>query len=83
MITEQVVKRVELKPLDSKYYSTELSVEFVDGDTVHIELSGYSPKPSLREIERGWEPECGMDHVESEKTYYVATLIRGLLEAFG
>jgi hypothetical protein len=73
---------VELKPLDSKYYETELVLTFEHlPNPIYIRLAGRpTGYPSEREIENGWEPEYGMDHVEDELVYQVALSIKDYLE---
>ena len=73
-----VITEVEIEPLRSKHYETILYV-VANGYGFSISISGYYPKPSLREIEGGWEPDEGMDHVESEVHYGLATLIANAL----
>ena len=72
-----------LRPLSSKHYSTELSlVVNVAGwnYNINIDISGYAPIASTRELARGWEPDQGMDHVESEVHYRIAKDICAFLE---
>ena len=60
---------VTILPLGSKHYSTDLEVVVcVDGleYTMKVSISGYAPTPSYREVLKGYEPDYGMDHVESE-----------------
>jgi len=73
---------IELKPLDSKYYETELVLTFEHlRDPIYIRLAGMpTGYPSEREVENGWEPEDGMNHVEDELVYQVALSIKGYLE---
>lgn len=75
------IKSVDILPLKGKYYSTEMIVHIQDNPSVLISLAtSYERKPSLREIERGWEKEEGMDHTEGENTYKIALLILSFLE---
>ena len=71
------VTKLELAELPSKHYSTDLYVTVENDEEEEyvftVSISGYGPKPSGREIERGWEPEHGMDHVESEMHLFLAT----------
>jgi len=76
-----MIKDVYIKPLDCKYYDTQMVVEFEDGESLHISLSGYSKHPSVREVKRGWEPDHGMDHVEGVKAYKAAQLILRVFES--
>lgn len=73
------VKSVELKPLSSKHYSTEVSVYVEDAFgqeyVVSVEIYGYFPAPSQRELDRGWEIDYGMDHVETHAEYTIALAI--------
>ena len=67
-----------LRPLLGKHYSTEVSlVVNLDGHNynLYIDISGYAPVASTREIARGWEPEDRMDHTESEAHYRIAKAI--------
>ena len=73
------IKSVSLEPLKFKHYATEILVEVYDEfgfpNDLYISISGYSPKASQREVDKGWEPDYGMDHVESEAGYKVALAI--------
>lgn len=76
------IKSVSLKELTSKHYSTDICVVVeVDGEDYHftIQVSGYAPKASRREIAAGWEPDWGMDHVESELHLFLAETISEVL----
>lgn len=73
----------EVEELPSKHYSTDVFVEvLVEGlpCCFTISIGGYAPKASRREVERGWEPEWGMDHVESETHLALAEAIVSKLE---
>lgn len=72
------IGKVEIQPLESKHYETCLIVE-VDRRPFKVSICGYGPKPSQREIDNGWEPEYGMDHVESEEHLFLAHKIMGAL----
>jgi hypothetical protein len=77
------VVAVNLRPLPSKHYSTEIGlVVNLDGHNynLYIEISGYAPVASTREIARGWDPEDGMDHTESEAHYRIAKAICACLK---
>lgn len=76
-----MIKDVYIMPLDCKYYDTQMVVLFDDGEKLHISVSGYSSNPSVREINRGWERDHGMDHVEGVKAYKTAQLILRVLES--
>ena len=69
--------KVELKPLDSKYYETEIVISDDDWySNVYVRLCGHPTfTPSPREIENGWEQDYGMDHVEDHGVYNIAKLI--------
>jgi hypothetical protein len=75
------IKSVELRHLDpyGKYYETEVLVKVEDEIwrcfTIRIDITGYYPKPSQREIDNGWEPDEGMDHVEPEACHLIAEMI--------
>ena len=71
---------IGILPLDSKHYSTRIEAYLPDGEFIGVEVFGYNHKPSTREIEHGWDPDEGMDHVEGDKVYSVALKIRELLE---
>ena len=68
------VDSVELQPLPNKHYETSLIVE-VEGRTFKVSICGYGPTPSQREIDNGWQPDHGMDHVESEEHLFLAQKI--------
>lgn len=74
--------KVEIKPLEGKYYSTDLVVTSDKWDNpLYISIAGHSTwEPSPREIENGWDPDYGMDHVESFHAWQVALSIRYVLE---
>jgi len=78
------VKSVTLEPLRDKHYSTDLVVEVYDQmgfpNDILISISGYYPAPSQRELDKGWEPDYGMDHVETEAEYCLALVIKEALE---
>jgi hypothetical protein len=65
---------VELGELPDKHYATEVFAEVNDG-TFRIDICGYGPKPSKRELDNGWQMDYGMDHVESEEHLFLANLI--------
>lgn len=65
-------------PLPCKHYSTDVDVTVVVEDTdfhFTISVSGFGPNASSREKERGWEPDWGMDHTESEAHLFLAKRI--------
>jgi hypothetical protein len=67
-----------IRPLASKHYSTNLEVTvLVDGNeyTMLVSIAGYAPHASHREKVKGWEPDWGMDHTESETHLALAHLI--------
>ena len=68
------IDSVELQPLPSKHYETSLIVE-VEGRPFKVSICGSGSKPSKREILALWEPEFGMDHVESEEHLFLAQKI--------
>jgi hypothetical protein len=78
------IKSVTLDPLRDYHYSTDLVVEVYDEggfpNDIVITISGYYPKPSQREIDKGWEPDDGMDHVETEAGHVLALIIKEALE---
>ena len=72
------VTSVELPPLEGKHYSTDLDVELsVNGNPYYfrVDICGYAPNASQREKDRGWEPDWGMDHTESEAHLFLAQKI--------
>jgi hypothetical protein len=73
---------VNISPLPSKHYSTDLEVGvLVDGQehTMVVSIAGYAPHASHREKLKGWEPDWGMDHTESETHLALAHLIANAL----
>lgn len=78
------IKSVTLEPLRDKHYSTDLVVEVYDEfgfpNDILISIAGYYPAPSQRELDKGWELEYGMDHVETHAEYSLALLIKEALE---
>jgi hypothetical protein len=66
----------EVVPLEGKYYGTEVLTGRNSG-TIKIWTYGvrHPATGSVREIARGWEPEDGMDHVETAEDYANARLI--------
>ena len=70
---------VEVLPLPLKHYSTDIRVEIEDESReiypFTISISGYFPIPSEREIDHGWDSDCGMDHVESSAHLFLARLV--------
>ena len=80
------VLHVGISPLPSKHYYTEVIVKLVGSKglaNMRIEISGYYPEPSRRELENGWESEFGMDHVENEAHLVLAEMIVEALKAQG
>lgn len=76
------VINTEILPLRQKHYSTDLIVTVgIEGDQYEmgVSISGYAPNPSIREIKAGWEPDFGMDHVESEAHWRIAEVIHKAL----
>lgn len=63
-----------LKPLNGKYYCTE-----IESEKGLIQVHGFmvddSYRPSDRELEDGWVKETGYDHVELQSTYETALKI--------
>lgn len=81
MLSNFKIDSVELLPLPSKHYSTEVEV-YVNNRYFRVDVCGYGPKPSKRELDNGWIPEYGMDHVESEEHLFLANLIKEALEKY-
>jgi len=72
------ITAVELLPLERKHYATEVSVGLtINGEvyTFRADVCGYAPQASSRERDRGWEPDWGMDHTESEAHLFIANRI--------
>jgi len=73
-----------LMPLPTKHYSTDVKVAVsVGGEEYYlmVSVSGYAPNASAREKEQGWEPDWGMDHIESEAHLGIAqTIVAALTE---
>ncbi len=79
------VTRVKLEDLPYKHYSTDLyvTVEYEGEDyDFTVSVSGYGPKASQREVERGWKPDWGMDHVESDIHILLAQAVERLTEDY-
>jgi hypothetical protein len=78
------IKSVTIEPLSGKHYGTEVFVKVFDqfgfSNDISISISGYYPAPSQREIDNGWEPDEGMDHVETEAEHVIALIIKEALE---
>lgn len=74
------VTSVDLQPLESKHYSTEIDLSFDGFESCGVQVFGRSRKPSARELDSGWDPEWGMDHVETEVVYEVARVIEQALK---
>ena len=76
------ITKIELVDLPIKHYSTDVLVTVEnEGEDYEFKISilGCGPKPSYRELERGWEPDWGMDHVESDIHLFLA---QRLMESF-
>lgn len=75
------IGKIKLRPLGLKHYDTQIEVEVggdgwdEEGEFFLVSISGTGSKPSVREYEKGYYPEDGMDHVESQEHYELATLI--------
>lgn len=64
-----------LQPLEGKYYGTQL-LNLTTGDIIEVWLSMKGDyRASDREIENGWDKECGYDHVELQSSYETAKKI--------
>jgi len=63
-----------IRPLSGKYYGTEIRV---GENLITVWTPNYRAEPfaSVREIENGWGPEDGYDHVEDVESYGNALLI--------
>ena len=78
------ITKVDLADLPSKHYSTDLYVA-VESDEGYeyvftVSISGEGSVPSNRELEAGWEPDWGMNHVESDMHLFLAEKVRVLLK---
>ena len=71
-----------LKPLEGKYYGTKI-VNWETGDEIEVWLTmGMGDyRASDRELENGWDSECGYDHVELQSSYEAAKKIVDALNA--
>jgi hypothetical protein len=78
------ILNARLQPLDCKHYDTSIHIDLEDDmgqeHYMTISISGYYSKPSERELDRGWEPDWGMDHVESEAHLELANKIMEALQ---
>lgn len=63
-----------IEPLDGKYYGTRIVNDETD-EVIEVWLDFDSASASVREIENGWEPDAGYDHVESARSYKAACVI--------
>jgi len=82
------VGHIQIEPLSSKHYSTNLSVEVggngwdKGGYRFTITISGVGTQPSIREYEKGYYEDDGMNHVESQEHYELAVVIMDALRKF-
>lgn len=78
------VTKLELEELPSKHYSTDLyaTVESDEGEeyVFTVSILGEGSVPSSRELESGWEPDWGMNHVESDVHLFLADKVRAFLK---
>lgn len=78
------VKKISIEPLESKHYSTNLVISVADEIgiiyDIGVEVYGYYPEASQRAVDKGWEPDWGMDHVESSAVYKIALAIEEALK---
>ena len=80
------ISNVELEPLPSKHYETTIIVTFDVGQyrknriKFCVNICGDGTSPSQRELDRGWEPDYGVDHVESEEHLFLAQKIIDALQ---
>lgn len=65
----------EIAPIACKYYGTEINLPDGNRITVWTPDRYADPFASVREVENGWEPEDGHDHVEDVRSYANARLI--------
>jgi len=81
MIKVKNISKIELTPLEGKHYQTELQV-WVNGNNwdddglpFQIAIAGTGTKPSIRELEKGYYPDEGMNHVESKEHLMLAEFV--------
>jgi len=73
--------KIEVLPLDSKYYSTEIRLKLngngwdFEGTDAGITIWADGDNPSIRELEKGYYSDDGMNHVETEEAYRLAMAI--------
>jgi|5_EtaG_2_1085323.scaffolds.fasta_scaffold00598_34 hypothetical protein len=72
------ITKVTLEDLPNKHYKTKLTVSMLSGGydyPMEVSIYGYGPSPSHRELQNGWKPDHGMDHVESSLHLFLAEAI--------
>jgi len=80
-IDKNSITKVELTPLRSKHYETQLTVWVGgngwdnDGIPFTLSIAGMGTKPSVRELERGYYTDEGMNHVESKEHLLIAEAV--------
>jgi len=80
-IDKSSITKIELTPLRGKHYETQLTVWVggndwdSDGTPLQISIAGMGSRPSVRELERGYYTDEGMNHVESKEHLLVAEAI--------
>lgn len=76
----KLTSEITLEPLEGKYYETVILVDLGNHRGLRISIGGWGGEASEREKKNGWEPDYGMDHVETQDAYEVAKKIVKLLE---
>ena len=66
-------------PLYGKYYGTEIQI---GASAIKVWTGNGELCPSQRELARGWTPDDGMDHVETETDYATSRLIAAAPEMY-
>lgn len=80
-IDRSSITKVELSPLKSKHYATQLIVWVGgngydnDGIPFSVSITGMGTSPSVRELEKGYYIDEGLDHVESKEHLLIAESI--------
>ena len=80
-IDRSSITKVELTPLKGKHYETQLTVWVggnnydYEGVPFRISIAGMGSLPSVRELEKGYYTDEGMNHVESKEHLLIAEAI--------
>lgn len=67
----------KILPLTGKYYGTMIELESSEEHIINVWCPDHFAKPfaSTREIERGWDPKDGHDHIEDVQSFRLAQII--------